>query len=259
MTINGYRFIFANHSSDEFGVFKCTIGSQTNETNDETTNLRLSKNPFKETWDFHGLEYTEPLKFKLTIAKQNGDFINSDEQRELKKWLCKDSFNWLQVEQDDMNNIYYFCILNNPRPVDIGSMTGGYEFDCTCNAPYAFSGLYKKKYTTTNGALTFNFNVFSDYDNYILYPMIAIMPTANGNVQIKNNTTNQMVAIENCITSETIKMDCKNDIIESSNGRILIDKWNKKFLYFVEGKNKLTLTGNFALHIEYRMPIRIGG
>ena len=29
---------------------------------------------------------------------------------------------------------------------------------------------------------------------------------------------------------ETIIIDCKNDKIKSSNGRLLLDSWNKEFL-----------------------------
>lgn len=259
MTINGYRFIYAGRDSEEFGMLKCTFGAQSFETNDEESNIRLSKNPFKETWDFHGIEYTAPLQFKMTIAKSSGDFINSDEQRELKKWLCKGSFNWLQVEQNDMNNIVYYCIINNPRPVDVGNLTGGLEFQVTCDTFHAWSGSYKKKYTTVNGTLTFNFNNVTDYDNYILYPTLSIKPTINGNITIKNNSAYKTITINNCVTTEIITMDSKNDIIESSSGRILLDDWNKNFLELKPNNNNITLTGNFVLDMEYRLPIRVGG
>ena len=258
MTRNGSRIIYANQSSDEFGVFVGHIQTINEDTNDEETNIIQSKNRFKNTWDFHGLEQSAPLKFKMTLIKLDGTYIDSNDQRMLKKWLCKSNFNWLQVEQDDLNDINYFCIITNPRPVNVGVYTGGLEVDITCNSGIAWSEINKKSYTS-NTTYTFNFNLITDYDDYILSPIATIKPTSDGNISIKNNTTNKTITINNCVTTETIIMDGNKDIIESSNNRVLLDSWNKQFLEIISGSNSITLTGNFTMILEYRLPIRIGG
>lgn len=258
MTISDCRILYANQSSDEFGTFRGHIGNINTETNDEETTIIQSKNRFKDTWDFHGLEQSKPLQFKLTIIKSNGEFIDANDQRALKKWLCKDTFNWLQVEQEDISNIFYYCIITNPRPISVGAYTGGIEFTVTCNSGFAWSDLIVRNYKC-NDTLTFNHNIFADYDDYIVRPVITIKPTANGNIFIKNNTTNQTVTIKDCVTTEVITIDSNKDILESSNGRALLDSWNKIFLELVSDVNNIELTGNFEITIQYRLPVRIGG
>lgn len=258
MTISDCRILYANQSSDEFGTFRGHIGTINTETNDEETTIIQSKNRFKDTWDFHGLEQSKPLQFKLTIIKSNGEFIDANDQRALKKWLCKDTFNWLQVEQDDISDVFYYCIITNPRPISVGAYTGGIEFTVTCNSGFAWSDLVTRTYVV-NGTLLLDYNIFTDFDNYTVRPLVIIKPTVDGSVSIINNTTNQTVSIDDCMTTETIMMDSNKDILESSNGRVLLDSWSKSFLELVSGINKMELTGKFKMTLQYRLPIRVGG
>lgn len=258
MTINESKFIYANESSEKYDVMLCSIESVNTETNDDETTIISSTTPFKQTWDFHGLQKASPLSFQITIAKKQGGYLDSNEQRALKKWLCKPNFNWLQVVQSDLGNTFYYCIITNPRPVSIGSMTGGFTFTVTCNSTCAYSRVYKKDYVSS-GTLNFTQNMNFDYDEYTLYPQVKITPTANGIITLKNNTTNTTVTISNCVATEVILMDGNLDMIESSNGRVLLDSWTKNFLCFIEGKNDISITGKCKVEISYRLPIRVGG
>lgn len=258
MTINEQNFIYANESSEKYGVILCTFDTATTDTNDEETNIITSTTPYKDTWDFHILEKAEPLQFSLTIAKKNGTYFDAYELRAIKKWLCKGNRNWLQIDQQDISNAYYNCILTNPRPVDVGMRNAGLQFNVTCDAPYAWSELKDKSYScaTTKQILI---NIDADFDNYVVYPILTIKPSANGNISIKNISINKEIVLNNCLSTETIYFDCRNYKIKSSNGRVILDNWNKNNLGFRDGNNSLTLTGAFVLQIQYRTPIRIGG
>lgn len=105
----------------------------------------------------------------------------------------------------------------------------------------------------------FQFTNSTDYDDYILYPSIKLTPTIDGTISIFNSTTNETVTINNCVTTETITLDGWSDIIQSSSGRVLIDSWNKKFFSLANGDNNITLTVNFTMIMEYRLPVRVGG
>lgn len=257
---DGINFIYANRCSDEYEVQLYTsIDSTTRSSSGERRTLVTSKNAYKNTTDLHGVKYDEPLVFDLIIGNSDGTFIDAYKERELKKWLLKNNRNWLQIDQDDIASISYHCIATEAQLIDVGAYTGALLVTFQCDSPNAYSSLYKKSYTTSSGTLTFNLNNNTDYDDYILCPKVIIKPSSNGNISIKNNTTNKTITINNCVTTETITLDSKNDIIESSNSRILIDKWNKNFLELISGINNITLTGNFLLQLEYRLPIRIGG
>jgi hypothetical protein len=258
VTINEKRFIYAGQTSDAYNVILCSIGTQNTSTNDETSEIISTKTPFKKKWDFHHLEYTTSLQFTMTIAKPDGTYFDSREQRNIKKWLCKSNYNWLQIDQDDLGEVYYYCIITNPHPVDVGMMNAGFEFQINCNSICAWSDLKQISYAVTN---TINFDVYNDFDyeDYILYPTLTITPNIAGNIKIINNTTSQIVSINNCNINETIVMDCDNDKIISSSGRVLINDWNIEFLEITNGVNNITIEGNCTILMEYRLPIRVGG
>lgn len=258
MTINSPNFLYANESSEKYGVILCSIGTDNTDTNDEESNDLLSTTPYKDTWDFHGIEKTSPLKFKITIAKCDGTYFDSYEVIAIRKWLCKKKRDWLQVYQSDLSDIYYYCSLTNPRPVSIGMRSAGLEFDVTCDAPYAWSKLYEKTYTSTSSA-QLQLNLFSGFDEYITHPILTITATGAGEISITNTTINKVLTIKECTTNEVIYLDCRNYKIKSSNGRVLLDNWNKNILDLVDGVNNITLTGKFTLKIQYRTPKRIGG
>ena len=257
MTIYDCDFIYANETSNSHDIFMCQIGDSSTSSNDESSNLITSTTPYIDKWHLHGKVKSAPLQFPITIARTDGKYIDSEKERQLKKWLCKDKYNWLQILQDDMYNIQYNCILVNPQKVNVGSMSAGLRFDVICDSDKAWTRLNSKIYTSTTTS-TFSFNLATDYDNYELYPTLIIKPKASGNISIKNNTTNKTVTINDCISAETIIIDNGNNVIKSDK-RILLDKWNKQYFKLVEGINNVTLTGNFTMEMQYRLPVRVGG
>jgi phage-related protein len=259
MAIKGYRFTYANQSSETYGVIKCDIDSIDTSSNDEESSLITSTTAFKKTWDIHGIKKEAPLQFKLTVCQPNGDFIDTYKERELKGWLCKNSYNWLTVDQEDFNNIAFYCQMSNPQKVNVARDTAGISYSVTCDSQFAWTNLKSKSYSTVNGDLGFNMNLQMDFDEDEISPVITITPSSNGNIFIANTTIGQIVKIENCVTNEVIVLDGNNGKIKTSIGGVLLDRWNKQFLTLRNGKNNLDLTGNFTMKLEYRLPIRIGG
>jgi hypothetical protein len=254
------KFIYANQNSEEYGLILCNIGSIDTQSNDEESELLTSTTPYIDRWHFLGMQKSAPLQFKITVCQINGEFIDADLERQIKKWLCKrDGYHWLQFDQDDLSNIYYRCILRNPQKISVGKYSGGMSFDIICDSQNAWSKLYSKPYSTVGGTLTFKFNHVCDYDDYELCPMMTITSLANQNISIKNNTTNKTITINNCTSGEIITLDSENEISETSANRVLVNDWNVEYLELVSNINNITLTGNFKLQLDYRLPIRIGG
>lgn len=263
MTINdGIRFVFDNCSSDEMGVMMVnSIGSTSMSGGDEKTNIITSKSPFKETHDLHYVSYDEPLQFTIILLKTDETYINADDERRIKKWLCKKTWGWLQIDQDDLSDVFYQVLIHSPEKINIGAYSGGLQFTVQSNCHHAWSRLYKKVYKTASGTLNVNLNFNFDYDEYILYPQLSIKslsPTAQ-NITIKNNTTNETLSISGCTLNEEILIDCKTDQLKSSTNRVLLNDWNKNMVSMIEGVNNINLTGNFQVEISYRLPIRVGG
>ena len=258
MTIYSLDFIYAGHSSEEYGVKLGFIQNIDRASNEEKTEIKTSKNLFQETWNFHGTYPSEPLTFKICVFNEDGTMIDADKQEDLKNWLIRDEYAWLSIDQIDLYDKQYFCIINNPSFEDVGMQNAGFTFQCTCDSNHAWSPLQNKPYTSNT---TINFDLFNyaKYNKYIILPALTISPTSNGNISIVNNTTNKTVTINNCVSTETIYLDCKTGMIKSTNGRIMLDSWNKNILELKQGKNNITLNGAFTIKFEYRIPVRIGG
>jgi hypothetical protein len=207
---------------------------------------------------FSLLERTNPLQFKIKVAKTTCEPFNADEQRQLKKWLCKNRFNWLSINQDDLYDSFFYIILTNPRPSNIEGLTYAWDFDCTADCGHAWSGMKSKK-ATVNGSLNINLYLSIDYDEYIVRPFITLISTTTGTINITNNSIGKSMIIRNCTAGEVLKIDCLNHKQLSSTGRVLLDSWNKNYIEFVENMNNITLSGNFTVDFEYRLPVRIGG
>lgn len=259
---DGYKFIYSNQSSDEYGVRLCDFDSSNIGSNDEETEIITTTNSYKDTWDYHGKVKSAPLKFQITICKYDGNgvsgYFDNNEERAIKKWLIRSKRNLLQIDQIDLSDTYYNCLLTFNSKQNVARGTAGLVFDVICDATTPWSGLYKKSYTTVNNTLTFKLNMILDFDDYLVQPTLIIQPTANGTCTIKNITTNEEVIITDCVTTEIITLNCATDQISSSSNRLMIDSWNKNGISLCEGLNNLTLTGAFKLSLEYRLPIRVG-
>jgi phage-related protein len=257
-TINGLNCIFANQSSEEFGVKMGFIGSNNRDSNDEQWNLVQTKNVVQEIFNYHGKYSSEPLQFKLTFFNDDGSYIDADKQEDLKNWLIRDDFSWLVVDQEDLCDKEFRCTGLSVGLEDVGLRNAGLTVQMTCDCNHAWTGIRTKPYSSTTTA-SYQFINPAKFNKYIVYPQLTITPTSNGDITVKNNTTNRTMSILNCVTTETIYIDCRNEIIKSSNGRNLLDDFNKYFLELIQGNNSLTLTGAFTMKMEYRLPVRIGG
>lgn len=260
---SGYRFLFADGVSDEYNLMLAYFNTSDISSNDEVFEIVTSTNPYIDTWNCHGKVKSEPLKFPITVVKMDDSsgsrYFDTYEERAIKKWLIKNERNWFQVDQEDMADIFYYCHMTFDGKENVATGTAGLKFQVVCDTNHAWSGLIKKSYPTVNNTLTFSLNSVVDFDNYIIYPTLVIQSLSNGNISIKNNTTNEIVNINNCSINEIITLDNSTDKIKSSTGRNLISDWNKQTLGIIENKNEFTLTGNFKVEFQYRNPIRVGG
>ena len=259
MTINdACEIIYANEISSSYGVgIASAIGSVSRSGSVETRSIITSKNTSNNTFNIHGITYDEPLQLDLIFYNLDETFIDAYKERVLKKWLLKNNYNWIQVNQSDMDNSCYYVIGKSVELINVGEYTGGLKVSFQASDPWAWSTLQTKTFSVS-GTLSKTLNLNIDFDEYVVYPQLKISPTVNGTVSIANTTTNETINLTNCVTTETIYINCANDKISSSSGRVMIDSWNKNSIGLVEGLNTLNFTGNFTLSMSYRLPIRIG-
>lgn len=261
-TIQKYNFIFNGKSSEEFGVMMCTFSSSSpSSSNDEETEINIVKMYGSDIFHIIDIDYNNPLKFSICLCNTDGSFIDAYEQRALKKWLCRtDGYHWLSVDQDDLYNIRYKCKISFSEMEHIASMNGGMYFNVQCDSPFAHSLEQNKTYTCYSNTTTFNFNYNSDFEesDKPYYPSLVITSATTGTIQITNNTTNETIKFTDCVNGEVITISDDGTPTTSAD-RVIIDHWNYGDLYFINGNNSITISGNCTLKIIYSYPIRVGG
>jgi phage-related protein len=262
-TIQEMDFIYDGLPSEYFNVMMCDFDSSSSaSSNDEEANLILGKTSMRNTWSLYGVEYTSPLKFPITIAKREGDdkYFSSEEQRAIKKWLCKKRWCKLQVVQDDLSMIEYDCVMTFANMNSVGRRNAGMTFNVTCNSICAWSHEYKNTYKVTTGSLNVKLHIDSDFEE-CMYPELIITSSVAGTISITNVTeNNRVVSVNNCSVGEVITINGTKDIISSSlANRKIVKDWNGNFFRLLDGWNEITITGNCTVVMKYRYMRRVGG
>jgi len=263
-TIQGWRFIFNDKSSDEYGVllvYGFSSSQSSNQSNDEETVILTEKIKGSDKFRLIGVEYPNPLRFQIAICNEDGSFIDAYKQRQLKKWLCrKDEYHWLKVYQDDLNDVRYHCMITYSNMENVGAMTAGMYFNVQCDSPFAYTSEKIKTYTCTNSVLNFDFYYDSDFEkeDNLYRPTLIITSATNGTIEVKNNTINESLRFTNCTNGEIITVS-EDGTPSTTANRVIIDDWNYGDFYLVDGKNSITISGNCTLKIIYYYKIRVGG
>jgi hypothetical protein len=261
MTIQGYNFVYNGKSSEEYGILLCKFDDTASSSNDEETEVNIVRTYGSDIFHLTNVDYTSPLRFQLIICRSDGSYIDSYQQREIKKWLCRtDGYHWLYIDQDDLNQIQYKCIITFNSMKDIGGQNGGMLFNVQCNAPYPYSLEQTKNYSCVSGTLSFNFYYDSDFleSDKMLYPNITITSATNGTIEIINNTIGESMKFTECVSGEIITIS-DNEILTTTANRNIIDYWNYNSLCFVDGINSISINGNCTIKLTYSCPRRVGG
>lgn len=259
MIVNEARgFDFNGTTLDEFDAILVDFNSP-NSTNDEEGEIKQTKGSMSDRWDYHGVEYTSPLTFEITIAlPHDNTYFTIEQIRELKKWLCIDKYAWLTFEQDDMEEIYYYCKITYSSTQNVGRNNAGLVFKVTCDAPYAWSEEVTKNITSI-GTATNAMSCVCDFEEYNTRTCLKLTATSDGDIYIKNITdNNRIVRVDNCLNGEVITIDGIKEKISSNKRDVIITNWNKNFFELLSGRNELLVTGNCFVEVKYRTPIRVG-
>jgi hypothetical protein len=253
------RMIYGDWVSDEYEMLLISqIGSTSRSGNVENRNIVTTTNMLGNYFNFHGVKYDQPLEFDLLLVNSDGGtYIDNYKERALKKGLMKNKRQWLSIDQTGLENISFYCICNSCELVDVGMRTAALKCNFVCDAPWAWSELKRKEYTTVSNTLSFKLSPYFDFDEYVCLPNLTVQSLGSGTISIANNTTSETLSFTGCTTGEIIKYETQSDKI-SSTATNIISRWNKKGISIVENDNNFVLTGNFKLTVEYRLPVRVG-
>lgn len=248
MAFNGSTFVFDGIASDYYGLYlysfeqQSTIDSESGD-NAEFIEDRLSRciSPLH-----YGCVNNKPLEFEMTFG--SFDYLDKYDVDIIASWLTEQhGYKYLNIIQDDMQNVRYKCKIKELKNIHINGMPIAFKCKVVSDSPYAYSFPQIKELQvngTTEITLVNDTNV-----NRCIYPKMKIVPN-NGvtDITILNKSDNNREMKFTSLPSG-IKIDINNEkqIITSNQDVNLYDHFNGQFFRLKQGVNRLSITGSCTI------------
>lgn len=251
MSFHGSSFIYNGKSSDLFGLRIASIdagainksmGSASVEIFEKKIYRRA--NPY-----FYGASVAPKLSFPLSAFAEED--IDAGLFQLIQKWLFSArTYQTLQIDQEDVRDIYFSAFLTEPEINRVGNLIRGFSCTVMCNSPFA----YRFPKTTTwnytqqivDSTETY-YNGSDDIGTY-LYPRIVLtMNNIEDDMSITNlDDSNRVFSFSGLAAGEILTIDNDLQTISSSTGLKRLSNFNKNFLRLVPGRNRLRIQGNIS-------------
>ena len=252
MAFYGRSFMYDGVPSETYGLYIADIDANAINVSmgSSSMDIREQKIFRKATPYFYGGTPSPKLSFDMSVFSEGE--IDASSFQLIQKWLFSSrTYKTLQIDQPDIQDVYFRAILNDPKINRVGNLLQGLSFSVICDSPYAFRFPKTTTYTYTTSIVdsTETFYNESDDTGDYLYPssLVITMNTEGGDITITNlDDSNRVVNFVNLSANEILTISSTYQTIESSTGLLRLSNSNKKFLRLVSGVNRLRVQGNVA-------------
>lgn len=213
---------------------------------------------------FYSITRNRPLEFKLIFGANMyrvdvGEYLTKSDLARITKWLCRSEYKKLTIEQDDMREFFYRCVITDLTPVSVGGVAWALSATVRCDAPYAYRSrrMYRIDSSVGHGATKIEaLHGHSDY----YWPIMTVAPMEDGTIEITNITDEGRTLRLTDLSADVgiITIDNEKGIISSSNGANIYPCFNFSFLRLLQGDNLLKVTGACKVKIFCEYPAFIG-
>ena len=261
MAYNATEFTFDGIPSEHYGLHLMEIGGKAGQGSFDGAKLELYTDSVyrRATQYLLGVSYKEPLKFKISFASYEP--IDRFKLSQIQKWLFGHAeYKKLQIMQEDLQYVYFNCVLNNPSITTIDNNIYGLTCDVVCDAPWAWEFERTYSYNITLNPQNIVFQNKSDNNDYT-YPTIKVTCNkANGTISIINKTDeNREFKLTGLSVGEEITVNNELQIITSSLGLNRLSNFNKKFFRLLPNVNALEVKGDVSkVEIKYKNAKKVG-
>jgi phage-related protein len=252
MAFYGRSFIYDGVPSETYGLYISDIDANAvNQSMGSTSvEIREQKVYRRATPYFYGA--TPNTKLSFTFSAFSEQEIDASLYQLIQKWLFSSrSYKTFQIDQPDIQDIYFNAILNDPKTNRVGNLIQGFTCDVVCDSPYAFKFPKTTTYTYTASDVDDTqvyYNESDDRYSY-LYPssLVVTMNNVGSEFSITNETdSDRVVSFTGLSASEVLTISPSLQTISSSTGLTRLSNSNKKFLRLLSGENSLRFQGNIS-------------
>lgn len=225
----------------------------TRETGIKLTTNKSAITPFRNKTNLYSVQYTDVLKFSISLIKCSGEKISDYEYRELVEWLTS-PVTYCPLTVVDFPDIYYHsdviyyavCTGYNEFVVDD---IYGLTFNFECDSPYGYSPIQSYEFTGGTSVKVINLSeeLYKD-----IYPTVTLTCKSTETVTIKNDQYPDEVMSLKVLKGQVLTIDNENGLITDSIDMFDFEDTNLEWLHLAPGINTITVTGNVTGTIEFQ-------
>lgn len=225
-------FEYAGEFLSEHGFMICQFG----ESSGFATSSAGSKLSFGKTaqgtskrFVFSSVKYDTAFEGPISVCKQDGGFVTEEEYSSMLRWLNRTVPNELRIIDPLYWDIFFTGSFNIDKVEHRGKVVG-FTINFVSTAPFGHLCPITEKFSL-DGKKTKTIIDFSDEVGYVYPSDMKIICTEDGDLKIHNSIEDRTMVILNCLNGEEIRLDCENQIIQTSNeDHKICDDFN--FLFF---------------------------
>lgn len=241
------HFTFNNISSEDMGV---VIASPNGGLFQETflPTRRIVETSVTNKRYFKRVE-SEPLSFSLTFFI--AEWHDRDNLRQIARWLFQDYYKPLWFDSNP-ERIYYAIIEGDSSLIHNGCKDGYIELNIRCSSEYSYSPVQFASASSSDGQIV----IYNEGDLTIRPKARIKKSPTDGDIEIRNTTTNQTIKFTDIQRDEEIFIDFENEEIVSSLQYLNIYRFgnhNNEWLEFIIDENNLEFIGDFEIEFEYEL------
>ena len=260
-----YDFIWDDVPSNIYGLKIINFGGAGVYSGYGSSNVEIfNQRVFKKAKPYYlGRTQSPVLEFPLTFGSET--VLSAIDRNLISQWLFgATTHKKLQICQDDLADVYWNCFLTDPSPKYVGNLNYAFETRVVCDSPFAYSfpktisGSFAGDEVIYYDLEFFNTSADADY----LYPQIEFTLNSIGDsFSITNqDDDNREFAFVDLSPNETITIDNDLQTVVSSTGLLRLSDFNKNWLRFVPGLNRLSIiSGIGTFDITYQNRFKVGG
>lgn len=266
MAFWGCSFVFDDVPCEEFDLMMYDIGGTTSSSGSFASGVSIieDKTAYRYRPFFYGTKIEDKLKFQLVFGVNEdrldkGQYFSRDELDTIATWLTgHDKYMWLHINQDDLTQIQYKCIITKLEMIEYGNVPYALRASVECDSPYAYLPLQIFEYKI-DGSKRIRF--FNDSSHNGFYkPRIEIELTTN-HFSITNRTDGNRKLSFTGLPTSVNRIEVDNDIETVSFSNESINPYqyfNYKYLRLIRGANDLYVEGTGNLKILCEFPVNVG-
>lgn len=219
------------------------------ETNIFSQEVTTAKALHQNKYFISSIDYSGAPEFEVSII--SAVTITEQDKRKILDWLCRGKdFKKLIIHRPEVESYYYMCKFKSVSEISVNGYCVGFKMTAVFDSPYQY-GIPTTLELTSDGTETeCTITNKSDFSDEYIYPVIKFRLNNTGTISIINTTDDENREFEITDVSADNEITIDNDLKIISGDGVLISNFNKNWLRFKKGVNKLKITVDGELSIS---------